>query len=95
MDLWYADVVRLEFRRLQGNHLEQSLVQPDPKQIPHILLLYTIGSAGNYAEFRIRIGSGFNPVIGSVSGSVFGSRIKIQESKYGPQKKKKINKYNV
>ncbi len=47
MDLWDADVVRLEFRRLQGDHLEQSLVQPDPTQIPHILLQYTLGSAGN------------------------------------------------
>ncbi len=47
MDLWDANVVRLEFRRLQGNHLEQSLVQPNTTQISHILLQYKLGSAGN------------------------------------------------
>jgi hypothetical protein len=34
MDLRDADVVRLEFWRLQGNHLEESLVQPDPNGFP-------------------------------------------------------------
>jgi hypothetical protein len=56
----------------------------------HILYLQT--------EFRIwiRIGSGDNQVSGSISGSEFGSRIRIgirmriQEGKNDPQKKKKL-----
>jgi hypothetical protein len=38
-------------------------------------------------------GSGFNQVSGS--GSVFGIRIRIQEGKNDPQKKKKIKKFHV
>jgi hypothetical protein len=42
---------------------------------------------------RIRIGSLFNRVCGS--GSVFGIRIRIQEGKNDPQKKKKMVKVHV
>jgi hypothetical protein len=55
------------------------------------LFLSHIRSVGvSEAGFRLRrrIGSGFNQVTGS--GSVFGIRIKIQEGKNDPQKKKKI-----
>jgi hypothetical protein len=38
-------------------------------------------------------GSGFKQVSGSVSG--FGIRIRIQEGKNDPQKKKKIKKFNI
>ena len=37
-------------------------------------------------RIRIRIGSVFNRASGSVSGSVFGVRIRIQEGKNDPQK---------
>jgi hypothetical protein len=43
-------------------------------------------------SIRIRIGSGFNKVPGSVFGS--GLRIRIQECKNGLQKYKKVNKFH-
>ncbi len=44
-------------------------------------------------SIRILIGSGFNRVSGSGSGSVFGIRFRIQEGKNDPQKKKKLRNF--
>jgi hypothetical protein len=45
--------------------------------------------------FRIRIVSGLNQVSGSVSGSEFGIRIRIQEGKNDPTKIETIEKFHV
>jgi hypothetical protein len=57
-----------------------------PLSLERLQLLVDTGQGlGPVFRFRIRIGSGFNKVSGSVTGSEFGIRIRIQEVKNDPQ----------
>ncbi len=55
-------------------------------QLPQLLPRLVQGSDPDSDWIRIRIGSGFNQVSASGSGSVLGIRIRIQEGKNEPQK---------